>query len=115
MLRNFVISSLSLFLVAACAGSVTPEKAYYAANEAYIVTLRVAVEYKATCNTRRQDDPCKSYVKRIQDAVKRTDRAFDVADRVFLTKSTLYYRLAISDAENALANLKKLLTEAYNG
>lgn len=112
MLRSFVLSSI--ILLSACSAIDSPEKRYYIANEAYIGLLRVAIEYKRECVT-FPTESCKANVEKIQQGIRVTNKAFDMADRVFINGDDPFYRLAVTDAENAVKLLNTLVTEANGG
>lgn len=102
---------LILLPLAACSYLKTPEDKYYALNGAVIATVKVTKEYVKECKQQPQEHDCYDNLPKINSAAKALDTAIQQADKVFVTKDSQYYDLALSVSENALMNLQTLLKE----
>ena len=102
---------LSLLSLGACSSLQTPDSRYYALTKGVTETAKVAEGYIDGCTVKPVADPCHAVVPRIAHAAAETRATLKQADKVFVTGDSQYYDLSLSVAENALANLQRIITE----
>lgn len=102
---------LAILPLMACSSIDTPDERYYAANNAVVVVLRATDSYIKECKKQVATDPCYAKFPALNKSVKTLSSALAQADKVFVTKDNAYYDLAISAVQNAIDEIRNILSK----